>query len=164
MRQPRIKGQGQSFYHCVSRVVDGRFLFQTQGPGSVEAEYFVHLMRRLEKACCVQVLTYALMSNHFHILCKVPAQRSLTDQELLDCIELSCVQLEPRPTAAALYLSADLRLSLGALTNSGVGFFSHRSEYCDLILDGTRPISAPASFFRARTSQFFQCRCVSVER
>jgi hypothetical protein len=29
------------------------------------------------------------MSNHFHILCKVPAQRSLTDQELLDCIELS---------------------------------------------------------------------------
>ena len=61
MRHPRIKGQGQSFYHCVSRVVDGRFLFQTQSPGSVEAEYFVHLMRRLEKACCLQVLTYALM-------------------------------------------------------------------------------------------------------
>jgi hypothetical protein len=70
MRQPRIKGQGQSFYHCVSRVVDGRFLFQTQSPGSVEAEHFVHLMRRLEKACCVQVLTYALMANHFHVLCK----------------------------------------------------------------------------------------------
>jgi putative transposase len=88
MRQPRIKGQGQSYYHCVSRIVDGRFLFQTQSPGSVEAEYFVHLMRRLEKACCVEVLTYALMSNHFHILCKVPEQRSLSDQELLDCIEL----------------------------------------------------------------------------
>jgi hypothetical protein len=57
MRQPRIKGQGQSFYHCVSRVVDRRFLFQTQSPRSVEAEYFVHLMRRLEKACCVEVLT-----------------------------------------------------------------------------------------------------------
>src|SRR5580700_5307561 len=88
MRQPRIKGQGQSFYHCVSRVVDGRFLFQTQSPGSVEAEYFVHLMRRLEKACCLQVLTYALMANHFHILCKVPERRTLSDQELLDCIEL----------------------------------------------------------------------------
>ena len=88
MRQPRIKGQGQSFYHCVSRVVDGRFLFQTQSPGSAEAEYFVHLMRRLEHACCVQVLTYALMANHFHILCKVPEQRTLSDQELLDCIEL----------------------------------------------------------------------------
>jgi len=88
MRQPRIKGQGESFYHCVSRVVDGRFLFQTQSPGSFEAEHFVHLMRRLEKACCVQVLTYALMANHFHILCKVPERRSLSDQELLDCIEL----------------------------------------------------------------------------
>ena len=87
MRQPRIKGQGQSFYHCVSRVVDGRFLFQTQSPGSVEAEYFVHLMRRLELACCLQVLTYALMANHFHILCKVPERRTLSDQELLDCIE-----------------------------------------------------------------------------
>src|SRR5260370_39964813 len=87
MRQPRIKGQGQSFYHCVSRVVDGRFLFQTQGPGSVEAEYFAHLMRLLEKACCLLVLTYALMANHFHILCKVPERRTLSDQELLDCIE-----------------------------------------------------------------------------
>jgi putative transposase len=52
------------------------------------AEYFVHLMRRLEKACCVQVLTYALMANHFHILCKVPEQRTLSDRELLECIEL----------------------------------------------------------------------------
>jgi hypothetical protein len=88
MRQPRIKGQGESFYHCVSRVVDGRFLFETQSPGSVEAEQFVHLMRRLEGACCVQVLTYALMANHFHILCKVPERRTLSDRELLDCIEL----------------------------------------------------------------------------
>jgi len=76
MRQPRIKGQGQSFYHCVSRVVDARFLFQTQSPGSIEAEHFVHLMRRLEKACRVQVLTYALMANHFHILCKVPQRET----------------------------------------------------------------------------------------
>ena len=88
MRQPRIKGQGESFYHCVSRVVEGRFLFQTKGRGSVEAEYFVYLMRRLEKACCVSVLTYALMANHFHILCKVPQRRALSDQDLLDCIEL----------------------------------------------------------------------------
>ena len=28
----------------------------------VEAEYFVHLMRRLKKACCLQVLTYALIA------------------------------------------------------------------------------------------------------
>src|SRR5579864_5723339 len=89
MRQPRIKGQGESFYHCVSRAVDGRSLFHTQSPGSVEAEHFVFLMRRLEDAFCVQILTYALMANHFHILCKVPERRVLSDTELLDCIGLA---------------------------------------------------------------------------
>jgi putative transposase len=87
MRQARIKGQGTSCYHCVSRVVEGRFVFQTESPGSEEAEYFVRLMRRLELACHVRVLTYALMSNHFHILCKVPERRELSDEELLASIE-----------------------------------------------------------------------------
>jgi hypothetical protein len=48
MRFPRVKAEGQGFYHCVSRVVEGRFIFQTSGHGSAEAERFVHLMRRLE--------------------------------------------------------------------------------------------------------------------
>jgi putative transposase len=87
MRQARIKGQGTCFYHCVSRAVDGRHIFRTESHESVEAEYFVRLMRRLERACCVKVLTYALMSNHFHILCKVPERRELPDAELLSCVE-----------------------------------------------------------------------------
>jgi hypothetical protein len=48
MRFPRVKAEGQSFYHCVSRVVDRRFIFQTAGHGSPEAERFVLLMRCLE--------------------------------------------------------------------------------------------------------------------
>ncbi|HZC59910.1 MAG TPA: hypothetical protein VE154_07935, partial [Chthoniobacterales bacterium] len=48
MRFRRVKAEGQSFYHCISRVVEGRFIFQTTGYGSVEAERFVQLMRRLE--------------------------------------------------------------------------------------------------------------------
>ena len=34
MRLPRIKAEGQSFYHCVSRVVDRQFILQTAGHGS----------------------------------------------------------------------------------------------------------------------------------
>jgi hypothetical protein len=34
MRFPRVKAEGQSFYHCVSRVVDRQFIFQTAGHGS----------------------------------------------------------------------------------------------------------------------------------
>jgi len=65
MRFPRIKAEGQSFYHCVSRVVDRQFIFQTAGHGSPEAERFVLRMRRLEAFSGVRVLTYSLMSNHF---------------------------------------------------------------------------------------------------
>jgi putative transposase len=64
MRFPRVKADGQGFYHCVSRVVERRFIFQTSGHGSAEAERFVQLMRRLEAFSSVRVLTYALMSNH----------------------------------------------------------------------------------------------------
>ena len=87
MRFPRIKAEGESFYHCVSRVVDRRFIFQTSGHGSAEAERFVLLMRRLEAFSGVRVLTYALMSNHFHLLCHVPEPRALSELELLERIE-----------------------------------------------------------------------------
>jgi hypothetical protein len=70
MRFPRVKADGQGFYHCVSRVVEGRFIFQTSGHGSVEAERFTELMRRLEAFSGIRVLTYVLMSNHFHLLCR----------------------------------------------------------------------------------------------
>jgi putative transposase len=85
MRQPRIKLSETSFYHCLSRTVEDRRIFPTRGP-SPEAEYFVALMRRLERGCGVRVLTYALMGNHFHILCQVPQRRSLPDEELLACV------------------------------------------------------------------------------
>ena len=87
MRFPRIKAEGQSFYHCVSRVVGRQFIFQTAGHGSPEAERFVLLMRRLEAFSGVRVLTYALMSNHFHLLCEVPQAQELSEVELLERIQ-----------------------------------------------------------------------------
>jgi hypothetical protein len=57
MRFPWVKAEGHAFYHCVSRVVEGRFIFQTSGPGSVEAERFIKLMRRLEAFSDLRVLT-----------------------------------------------------------------------------------------------------------
>ncbi|MFQ3577718.1 MAG: transposase [Verrucomicrobiia bacterium] len=86
MRQARLKVEGgEGIYHCMSRVVEGRFLFDMRAGVSVEAEYFVGLMRRLEAFCGVQVLTYALMSNHFHLLVRVPGQKpQLSDEELVE--------------------------------------------------------------------------------
>ena len=41
MRFPRVKAEGQSFYHCISRVVEDRFIFQTAAGGCLEAEKFL---------------------------------------------------------------------------------------------------------------------------
>ena len=70
MRRARMKvpvDRAVGFYHCVSRVVDRQWIFE---PG-VKQE-FLRLMREFESFCEVRVLTYCLMSNHFHILVAVP--------------------------------------------------------------------------------------------
>ena len=70
MRRARLKVDAQvapGFYHCLSRVVDRRFIFE-----EAQKEHFVALMRECEAFCEVQVLTYCVMSNHFHILAEVP--------------------------------------------------------------------------------------------
>jgi putative transposase len=86
MRRPRVKSRERAFYHCISRVVDGRFIFGTEVGGTQEAEHFMRLMRALEAFSGVRVLTDALMSNHFHLLCEVPEQREVSDTELLERI------------------------------------------------------------------------------
>jgi hypothetical protein len=88
MRQPRLKGSAHpAFYHCISRVTNGERIFQTTGPTCPEAESFVRLMHRLAAFCGIPILTYAVMANHFHLLCEVPPARLLSDPELLERLE-----------------------------------------------------------------------------
>lgn len=54
-------------YHCLSRVVDRRFIF-----GDLEKEQFRTLLKELAEFCQVRILTFCLMSNHFHLLVEVP--------------------------------------------------------------------------------------------
>src|SRR5260370_10898825 len=102
MRFPRVKAEGQSFYHCVSRVVDRRFIFQTAGHGSPEAERFVLLMRQLEAFSGVRVLTYTLMSNHFHLLCEVPQAQELSEAEYSNASKPATVQRVAKPSIRTL--------------------------------------------------------------
>ncbi len=55
-----------AYYHCISRVVERRLAF-----GPEEKEQFVRLMRAYEGFCQVRVLSYCVMSNHFHIMVEV---------------------------------------------------------------------------------------------
>jgi REP element-mobilizing transposase RayT len=67
MRHARIRGEGLSYYHCLSRVVDRRFVL-----GINEREHFVALMRKLEAFHGLRVVTYCILSNHFHLLVEEP--------------------------------------------------------------------------------------------
>jgi putative transposase len=87
MRFPRVKAEGRSFYHCISRVVEGRFIFGSSGGRCLEAEKFIDLMRRLEAFTGVRVRIYVVMANHFHLLCEVPEPRPLSQSEVLERIE-----------------------------------------------------------------------------
>jgi REP element-mobilizing transposase RayT len=64
------------YFHTVSRVVDKRFVFQ-----EAEREHFAELLRRVEAFSGVQVLTWTILSNHFHILLHVPPAEKLSDEE-----------------------------------------------------------------------------------
>jgi putative transposase len=56
-----------AIYHCISRVVDRRFVIEAD-----EREHFRMLMRMCEKFTGCRVLSYCVMSNHFHLLLEVP--------------------------------------------------------------------------------------------
>ena len=87
MRFPRVKAQGRSFYHCISRFVHGLFIFGTSGGRCAEAEEFLSLMRRWAAFTGIRIRKYVLMANHFHILCEVPEPKPLTQSEVLERIE-----------------------------------------------------------------------------
>ena len=70
MRKTRFKlpaGGSPGFYHCTSRVVDGRRVFDAEAKA-----YFVQLMREAEEFCEVRVLAYCVMDDHVHLLVQVP--------------------------------------------------------------------------------------------
>lgn len=73
-----------AIYHVINRVVDRRFAF-----GDEEKEKFKMFMRMVEDFSGCQVLSYCVMSNHFHILLEVaPMIRAVRLRDGLE-VELS---------------------------------------------------------------------------
>ena len=78
MRKLRTKNDGEGFYHVTSRCVDRTFRFN-----DADKERIVGQMKRMGAFCGVEIGTYIVMSNHFHILLHVLPQRELSDDELV---------------------------------------------------------------------------------
>ncbi|MFN0128848.1 MAG: transposase, partial [Verrucomicrobiales bacterium] len=70
MRRPRLlapAGFSYAIYHCTSRIVNRDMVL-----GDAEKEQFIKYMRLYAKLYGLQILTYCIMDNHFHILVDVP--------------------------------------------------------------------------------------------
>jgi REP element-mobilizing transposase RayT len=83
MRIGRVKSEGAGYYHCISRVVDRGMRL-----GPQEKEKFYEMMRKVESFSGAKILTYCIMSNHFHILVHVPEREEISDKELLRRLRL----------------------------------------------------------------------------
>lgn len=78
MRLRRVIGTGASCYHVMSRVIERQFIL-----GDKEKRKFMEVLRQESAFSGVQVLTYCLMDDHFHILLEVPERpEEMTDEEL----------------------------------------------------------------------------------
>ena len=71
-------GGGPSIYHCISRIVGGKWYLDNRAK-----EVLRRQIGRVSTFCGVEVLTYCIMSNHFHLLVRIPEYREVTDEELL---------------------------------------------------------------------------------
>ncbi len=78
MRHARVRAEGVGCYHVVSRIVDRNFRLDDK-----EKEIFRGMLRRAETFCGLRVLTYAVMSNHFHLLVEVPERSEVDEAELV---------------------------------------------------------------------------------
>jgi len=76
MRTARIVEEGEGYYHIMSRVVDRQRLFDAD-----ENERFRKTMRAVAGFSGVDILTYAAMTTHFHLLLHIPAPQVIADEE-----------------------------------------------------------------------------------
>ena len=82
MRRPRVKVEGEGFYHVVSRIGGRRFLID-----DAEKGILLGMIRAAAAFSGVELYTYAVMSNHFHLLVRVPRKQAVSDKELLRRME-----------------------------------------------------------------------------
>lgn len=91
----------------MTRTVNGERIF-----GDVEKEVLRKMIWQVAEFCGVEVLTYCVMANHFHVLLRVPDGVEVSDKELLRRYRV----LYPKPTK---YQSASTAVMEKVLADGG---------------------------------------------
>ncbi len=92
MRTARIKvaaADGEAVYHVMTRVVNGERVISDVGKEVLRKQLW-----QVADYCGVEIITYAILSNHFHVLVRVPKFTGVPDAELLRRYRV----LYPQPT------------------------------------------------------------------
>jgi len=108
MRLARLKLVGEdAVYHCIARVVGGEFLL-----GDLEKERLRIMFRQNADFAGVEVITHCVMSNHFHLLVRVPKERKVPDEEILRRVQAYY------PPKNATRVALEEAMETGALSDS----------------------------------------------
>ena len=110
MRQARIKvnaAEGEAAYHVMTRTVNGERLLDDAAKEVLRKQLW-----QIADYCGVQIITYAILSNHFHVLLRVPRKFQIPDTELLRRYSV----LYPKPTK---YQAAQLDVIKSQLAKDG---------------------------------------------
>lgn len=85
-RTRRIKAEGAAFYHVTSRITGKQFLLKDPEVKKL----MLSALERSAKFSGVEIGSFCLMDDHFHILLHIPSfdAGTLPDSELLDRIEI----------------------------------------------------------------------------
>ena len=89
MRLHRLKLPGVAYYHVINRIHGGEFLIS-----QLERERIMLFIRKAEGFCGAQVLTFAVMSNHFHLLVRIDPPHEVDDAELVQ--RMGCLYNEDK--------------------------------------------------------------------
>ncbi len=79
---PGINPDHPCVFHCMTRVVGGRRLLKAP-----DKDLFVHIMHKVAAFHGIEVLTYCFMSNHYHLLAKVPAVNEVKKLSVEDLLK-----------------------------------------------------------------------------
>ena len=78
-RIKRLKIEGEeAFYHIISRTVGGEFYLS-----DLEKEELLEIIRFYSKIFFVKVISYCIMSNHFHLLVKMEPEHFYSEEDVL---------------------------------------------------------------------------------
>jgi putative transposase len=122
-RQKGSSDEGREFYHVWSKAVNGEWLFHR-----VEKEVFMRMMWQVAEFTGIRIITFKILSNHFHIVLEVPKREELSDEELLRRYAV----LHPRPSK---YEQATLEVIKAELAENSERAIKWRKQQLALMYD-----------------------------